>query len=188
MKEIEIKVLKINKDDIENKLISLGAKLVKNEIQTNIIFDSEDRILKSNYNGYLRVRITKCLLNNSTTKTITLKKNISKDGYRNNIEYETEITNENEACKIFQVLGYSILHKGTKSRKSFLLNGILFEIDTWDKDTYPEPYLEIEVKNEEKIEEALSLLEINKEYVSTKSIEELRKEYLNVNHKEKIDT
>lgn len=179
MKEIEIKVLKINKEEIENKLANLGAKIVKNEIQTNIIFDSDQRILKSKYNGYLRIRITKCLLNGTIKKTITLKKNISKDGYRNNIEHETEIANEDEVSEIFQSLGYSILHKGIKTRKSFQLNDILFEFDTWDKNTYPETYMEIEVNNEEKIEEALALLKINKKNVSTKSIEELRKEYIN---------
>ena len=46
MKEIEVKVLNIDKNKIELKLKNLGAELVKDEIQYNYIFDTEKRRLK----------------------------------------------------------------------------------------------------------------------------------------------
>jgi len=43
----------------------------------------------------------------------------------------------------------------------------LFEIDEWDKEIYPHPYLEIE--------EAIKLLNIDKQNITAKSIDELVK-------------
>lgn len=176
MKEKEVKVLDIDKKKIEKKLKEIGAELVKEEIQKNIIYDSKDRSLKTKYNGYLRIRITKDIIRDKIIKTLTLKKNISSGNTRNNIEYETEITNENDLEKIIAHLGYDNVHIGTKHRKSYKYNDILFEIDTWDKDTFPDTYMEIEVFDENQIEEAAKILNLDRSKITSKSIEELRKE------------
>ena len=76
MKEIEVKVLKIDKSEIISKLKELGAVKIKDEYQYNYVFDREDRFLKKEYNGYLRIRKT-VSQNNKEEIELTLKRNIS---------------------------------------------------------------------------------------------------------------
>jgi len=175
LREIEVKVLDINKEEIKDKLINIGAKLVKDEYQYNYIFDTEERYLKSNYNGYLRIR--KTISKEGKEKiNLTLKRNIPNKKIRENIENSIVIDNVEEGMKILEVLGYKLINKGTKHRKSYKYSKFLFEIDEWDKKTYPKPYLEIEVKKEKDLEEALEILNIDKEKTTNKSIEELRED------------
>jgi len=176
MREIEVKVLNIDKDEIENKLKNLGAVLLKDEEQTNIRFDTEDNFLKKTYYGYLRIRITKNLLNGNIKNTLTFKRSISRDKLRVNEETETEISNYEETIKILQFLGYTKKRPGYKHRKSYIYENIIFEIDTWDKDTYPKPYLEIEMSSENELERAIELLQLDRNQITTKSIDELRKD------------
>ncbi|MDW7668638.1 MAG: class IV adenylate cyclase [Bacillota bacterium] len=175
MNELEIKVLNIDKDKIESKLKKIGCNLVKDEYQYNYIFDSEERRLKKQYNGYLRIRKT---VNKDKSEKInlTLKRNIENSKFRKNIENNLSIDNVEEGIKILEALGYKLMHIGKKHRISYKYKDILFEIDTWDKETYPYSYLEIEVIKEEDIEKAVKLLDIDKKNITKKSIEELRDE------------
>ncbi len=176
MKEREVKVLNIDKDEIEKKLKGMGAILLKDEDQTNIRFDTEDNYLKKTYNGYLRLRITKNNLNEEIKNTLTFKRNISRDNLRINEETETEVSNWDETVKILQILGYNKKRPGYKHRKSYLYDNIVFEIDTWDEETYPKPYLEIEMTDEEDLERAIELLQLDREQITSKPIDELRKD------------
>lgn len=176
MKEIEVKVLNIDPEEIEGRLVKLNAEKIKNEHQVNLIFDTPGYRLHNDYKGYARIRIKRNLDNNTEKILLTVKKNISSDGARKNIEHEVEIDSSEEMEKILVDLGYELKHKGEKHRISYSYDDILFEIDTWDKDTYPEPYLELEVKDEKDIERAAELLELNMESITTKSIQQLRRE------------
>ena len=120
MKEREVKVLNIDKEEIERKLINLGAVLIKDEEQINIRFDTEDNFLKNIHKSYLRVRITKNLLNGEIKNTLTFKKSVSRDKIRVNEEIETEISNSDETIKILQLLGYYKKRPGFKHRRSYL--------------------------------------------------------------------
>ncbi len=175
MKEIEVKVLNIDKDEIEKKLIAVGAKLIKDEEQVNIRFDAEDRFLKNIYHGYLRIRITKNNITGEVVNTLTLKKNIARNEFRVNEEIETQISNVEETIKILEGLKYYKKKPGKKHRKSYIHEGILFEIDEWDKDIYPIPYLEIEVVNKSDLERAIEILNIDRKNITAKSIDELVK-------------
>nr|WP_312577322.1 class IV adenylate cyclase [Sedimentibacter sp.] len=176
MREREVKVLNIDKDEIERKLKEIGAVLLKDEEQTNIRFDTEDNFLKETYNGYLRIRTTNNLLNGKSKNTLTFKKSLSRDKMRINEETETEISNCMETIKILEFLGYNKKRPGYKHRRSYEYENIIFEIDTWDKDTYPKPYLEIEISSEEDLEKAIELLQLDREQITTKSIDELKKD------------
>lgn len=175
MREKEVKVLNIDKDEIENKLVNLGAVLIKDEEQINIRFDTEDCMLKKKLNGYLRIRITKDLIKGETKNTMTFKKSISREKLRINEETETEISDVEETIKIIEILGYNKKRPGYKHRRSYLYDNIIFEIDTWDKETYPKPYLEIEMSTEEELEKAIALLNLDRSQITSKSIGELRK-------------
>jgi adenylate cyclase class 2 len=176
MKEREVKVLNIDKEEIERKLIALGAKLIKDENQINYRFDTEDSFLKKTYNGYLRIRITKNLFNGETKNTLTFKRSLKRNTLRVNEETETLISDWKSTAKILELLGYKQKRPGYKHRRSYIYDNITFEIDTWDEETYSKPYLEIEMTSEEDLEKAIVLLDLDRSQVTTKPIDELSKE------------
>lgn len=175
-KEIEIKVLNIDLDAMERKLKELGAKLISKEYQKNIIFDSKDRYVERELNSYLRIRETKNLLTDETIISLTLKKNVGRDGARKNIEITTRIDDIGSMISILKDLKYEIMEEGYKERRSYLYEKIRFDLDKWDKKTYPFPYMEIEVEKEEDLNKAINLLNINRNNITTKSIMELKEE------------
>ncbi|NLK63637.1 MAG: class IV adenylate cyclase [Tissierellia bacterium] len=176
MKEREIKVLHIDKAEIEKKLIDMGAVLVKDENQINYRFDTDDYYLKKAHNGYLRIRITKNNLSGETKSTMTFKRSITRDSLRVNEEIDTDISDWESASKIIEILGYKRKRPGYKHRRSYMYDNILFEIDTWDEQTYGKPYLEIEVTSDEELEKAIILLNLDRSQITTKSIDELRRD------------
>lgn len=175
-KEIEVKVLDVNLKDIEKRLIDIGAKLVSKEYQINTLFDSQDKYIENNLNSYLRIRETKDLINEQTKINLTLKKNIGKKGVRENIEISSEIKNKRSIIEILKRLGYELTDEGYKDRISYIYENIRFDLDRWDGETYPYPYMEIEVEKKEDLEKAIKLLAINKNQISLKSIVELKEE------------
>lgn len=175
-KEIEVKILNVDLDEMEKRLVDIGAKLISKEYQINIIFDSKDNYIENNLNSYLRIRETKNLLTDEVKVNLTLKKNISKDGARENLEVTTEIDDKQSMIYILKDLKYEVIEEGYKNRISYIYENIRFDLDKWDKNTYPYPYMEIEVEKKEDLEKAENLLNIDKDNISTKSIMELKEE------------
>lgn len=178
-KEIEVKVVGIDKDILEERLRKVGAGLISYEEQKNIIIDTDSRFKELGIDGYLRIRETDNKLLNKFEREITLKENIGQDGVRENIEIESKLSDTESVLHILDKLGYKALKTGYKVRKSYIYDGIRFDLDTWDRDTYPEPYMEIEVSRLEDIEKAKKLLDIEDKNITTKSIVELRRDLEN---------
>ncbi len=176
VKELEVKILNVDLDEMERLIISLGGTMIAKEVQVNTLIDSTNNPIKSSINAYLRLRETRDVLNNKKNLTLTLKKIISTDGLRENIELNSEVHNKESILKIFQELGYDHIEEGYKERKSYSLHNARFDLDTWDENTYPHPYMEIEVESQEDLDKIIKLLNIPKENISTKSIMELKEE------------
>ncbi|MDR7870455.1 MAG: class IV adenylate cyclase [Tissierellaceae bacterium] len=175
-RELEVKVLGINLEEMEKKVRALGGILLSKEKQINTLIDSSERPIKSYIDAYLRIRETQDLLNNKEKTEFTLKKNIAKDGLRDNIELTAEIEDKDIMLEILVNLGFEKIEVGYKERKSYELLGARLDFDKWDKETYPFPYMEIEVKDSKHLAEIVKILEIPQENISLKSIVELRKE------------
>jgi adenylate cyclase, class 2 len=175
-KELEVKILNMDFDKLEKKILDLGGNLIAEENQINTLIDSNKKPIKSYSNSYLRIRETENILNKDKKIELTLKKNISTEGLRDNIEYTTEIKDRESMLKILNELGLDFNEIGYKKRKSYTLKGARFDFDTWDDRTYPYPYMEIEVDSRKRLNEITSLLEIPQENISFKSIVELKKE------------
>ncbi|TJX13796.1 CYTH domain-containing protein [Tissierella creatinini] len=175
VKELEIKVLNIDIDEIENKLKNLGARLISKELQINTLIDSSERPIKSYVDAYLRIRESKDLLNDVETTTFTMKKNLNNKVLRENAEYNTTIESKDILLQILKELGFDKVSIGHKERTSYELKGSKIDLDIWDKDTYPNPYMEIEVQDESELEKIIELLDLPRENISTKSIVELRR-------------
>lgn len=175
-RELEVKVLNIDLAEIESKLKKLGAEYLGKEFQTNTLIDTGENFIENELDAYMRIRETNFLSGGETTITLTMKKNINREGIRENLEINTDISDKNAMLEIFKSLGYSVKEEGTKERISYKLGNIRFDLDTWDSGTYPYPYMEIEVEKEEDLKEIMKKLDISKDKVSTKSIVELRRE------------
>src|SRR5690606_23027424 len=113
-KELEVKVLGIDKEKIEQKLKNIGAKLLSKEYQVNTLYDSEDKLIEKLGDGYLRIRETKDLITGEVEIYFTLKKNLSSKGVRENTEIETMITDKNALNSILEHLNLKVIHEGTK--------------------------------------------------------------------------
>ena len=77
-RELEVKVLGIDLDEMEKRIVSLGGKLIAKEKQTNTLIDSRDRPIKAYIDAYLRIRETKDLIGHEENIVFTLKKSIDK--------------------------------------------------------------------------------------------------------------
>lgn len=175
-KEIEVKVLNIDLDEVEKKLKDIGAKLIAEEYQINTVLDSKDEYIQKELDSYLRIRETKNSLTGEDNIKLTLKKNIGNGKTRQNIETTTEIEDKESMIAILKDLKYEVVEEGHKERISYIYDNIRFDLDKWDKETYPHPYMEIEVEEEEDLEKAINLLNIDRTHISTKSIVELKEE------------
>ncbi|MCR3954886.1 MAG: class IV adenylate cyclase [Gudongella sp.] len=174
VKELEVKVLDIDVDDIQKLILSKGGKLIGKEKQTNTLIDSTEKPIKSFMDAYLRIRENHNLLDDKRTVTLTLKKNLPNSSLRENEEYNVFVEDRDALLKILEKLGFDKAKIGHKDRTSYSFLEGRIDIDIWDVDTYPNPYMEIEVLREQDLEDILKELEIPKEKVSRLSIVELQ--------------
>lgn len=175
-KELEVKILGMDIDLMEEKIVNLKGELIANELQVNTLIDSTKSPIKDSVDAYLRIRETEDLINNKVNVVLTLKKNIKNKNLRENIELNSGIEDKETVLEIFKSLGFDKVEVGHKQRRSYRLNGARIDLDEWDKQTYPFPYMEIEVKDLKHLNEITSLLEIPQENISKKSIVQLQEE------------
>jgi len=145
MIEKEIKVLNIDKTTIETLLISKGCALCKDEIQENITYRGDSL-------GSIRLRKTTSSLTGNVSYELTRKTDIEKlDNEECVMQNEKSIDiSEQEFCtaqKLFNCIGLIQGIRGKKHRRSFHLNGFLYEIDKWVDEILPITYLEVETQN-----------------------------------------
>lgn len=174
MKEMETRIIDINVDDIRKKLKNIDGKKVKEENQTNNIFDFPDKRML-NKKGYARIRVVEDLLNNKFVYYMTTKKLVSQEKYKVMEEHEIEISNAEEGMEIFKSLGLELVESIKKYRESYKYKNSLIEIDINDKSFCPFPYIEIESSSEEEIKEIVSLLGYTMEDTTSETIYEILK-------------
>lgn len=168
-REIEVKVLGIVPKEIEEKLISLGAEKINREMQKNYTFVPQTGDFEK---GYLRIRES-IVDDKKAPIELTFKEVKNDEEVRINNEFTVHIDSVSMMTSILEKMGVKLKYKGEKERISYRYKGQRFDIDIWDKDTYPYPYMEIEFTNQSKIDEILDDLDIDKSRVTTKSISDL---------------
>ncbi|NLY20932.1 MAG: class IV adenylate cyclase [Tissierellia bacterium] len=178
--EREVKLLGIDLDELEQKLISNGAVLLTKEYQENILIDSTTHPVKNFSDSYMRIRVNKDLVKNTTKNIYTLKERVfTESGIRESVEHSILIEDVNGLLEILNKLGYDLVERGYKDRTSYILDNCRIDLDTWDKETYPYPYAEVEVQDKGSIEKLLKKLNIDERHISTKSIKQLKDELVN---------
>ncbi len=173
--EREVKILNLDMEKFEELLLSKGAKILSEEEQVNITINSTIHPI-DDFTGYMRIRIARDLINNTSYKEFTFKEQSLVKGVRVSKEHNVVIDNDEELIEILKLLGYDDFHYGKKHRKSYTYKNARIDLDTWDSKTYPYPYAEIEMEKEEDLEFFIEDLGINRENISYLSIKELRRE------------
>ncbi|MBD7910275.1 MULTISPECIES: CYTH domain-containing protein [Clostridium] len=175
MNELETRIIKIDVAHIRHILLESGAKKVKEENQTNDIYDFEDGRLLNN-KGYARIRTIDDLLNKREIYFMTTKKLLSQGRFKEMEENEVIVDNKIAAEGIYTSLGLVLKQSIKKYRESYELEDGLVEIDINDTTFCPFPYIEIETDSEEKLERIVKLLGYNMEDTTSKTIYELIEE------------
>ena len=167
MKEIEVKILEINVEEVERKLKKMGAEKVFEGEVISIYFDFSDKSLEKE-GKILRLR------QKGNKVILTYKELISQDEAKIMDEYELEVDDFSSMKKIFEGIGLSPLYEFKKKRITYELNQIHFEIDE-----YPgvPAFLEVEAPDLCTIDEIVSELGFSKEKVNSYSIKDVLEYY-----------
>ncbi len=152
MREIEAKILEVNRAKVEETLIGLGAKKIfDGDIQT-FFFDYKDgSIVKAK--DVLRLR------KEQNQVELTYKKVHVTQTAKVAEEYSVEISDFEVMKKILETLGLFVTESMEKHRVSYKLDQARFDIDCYygSYDFIPE-FLEIEAENTEPIHKYAALL------------------------------
>ncbi len=143
MKEIELKFLDIDKEEMAARLIALGAKKEFDSVAESIIFKGEGFDPGDQSKKYLRLRKvnSKCFL--------TYKGPREDHHMKIREEIEAEVGDFEEVRKILAKIGFKERSCYDKKRAHFSLGKVHFEIDEYEG--IP-PFLEIETDSVEMME------------------------------------
>jgi predicted adenylyl cyclase CyaB len=152
LKEVEVKILEVNRKNIEETLAELGAKKVFDGDIKTLFFDFNDgKIIKAK--DVLRLR------KEDDKIELTYKKVRFDKASKNAEEYSVEVSDLKMAQKILVNLGLETIEDTYKHRVSYKLDSARFDIDRYlgKYDFIPE-FLEIEAENANDIHKYAKLL------------------------------
>lgn len=167
MKEIEVKILEINIEEVEKKLKEMGAEKVFFGEVVSVYFDFPDKSLEKE-GKILRLR------QKEDKVILTYKELISQDEAKIMDEHELEVGDFGGVKRIFEGIGLFPLYQFNKHRTTYKLNNTNFEIDK-----YPgiPAFLEIEAPDLDTIYAIVSDLGFSKEKVNSYSVKEVLEYY-----------
>lgn len=138
LKEIEIKILAIDRNAVEERLMSLGAIKVFDAEIRSFYYDFPDNSIKLN-GCVLRLR------KEGEKAVLALKKNIESAEVKIREEHEIEVSDFNDMKYLMETLGLNVWLEMKKHRTSYEFKGVHFEIDAYhDTYDYIPQFLEIE--------------------------------------------
>ena len=152
MKEIEVKILEIDRKKVEETLISLGSKkILDSDIQT-ILFDFQDgRIIKAKDVLRLRKEEDKVELTYKKVHTTQIAKEAE--------EYSVEVSSMREMRIILGNLGLFETENMLKHRTSYKLDEVRFDIDHYlENYSFIPEFMEIEARKADLINKYAKLL------------------------------
>ncbi len=152
MREIEVKILEINRKKVEETLTDLGAKKILDSDLQTIFFDFKDgRIIKAK--DVLRLR------KDENKTELTYKKVQSTQKAKKAEEYSVEVSSIAETQRILESLGLCETENMLKHRISYKLDNVRFDIDRYlgAYNFIPE-FMEIEAENPDLIKKYSELL------------------------------
>jgi len=172
MTEIEVKILEINREEVEKKLLELGAKKT---------FEGELYALMFDFEGDPLIREKKTLrLRKEGEKVVfTYKDQTSDTEAKISHEVEVEVSDFEKMKEILEALGLKVVIKNRKTRTIYELNGTHFALDKYkdEWDSIPE-FLEIEAEDIATIDKYASELGFSKGDYKTWNMKGLVEHYI----------
>ncbi len=167
MEETEVKILDIDPEKVRKKLIDAGAKKIFKGSLIAKIFDFPDARLKKN-GGYIRLRKA------GDKVEMTFKEKIKSDRFKKRNEIETHIADHDAVKEMLLKLGMKEVKSYKKTRESYRLGNIQFDMDFYSEPVKFRPMIEVE-STEEGVQEGVRLLGYEMKDTVSKSIWSLLK-------------
>ena len=141
MEEHEVKILEVNRKEVEKKLIKLGAKKIFDGNLQTIFFDFNDKSILKN-KKLVRLR------SDGKKTVLCSKKPIEKNKTKIMEENEVEVSDINETKKILESIGLHPCLTMKKRRITYNLADTHFDFDSYIEDfSFIPEFLEIESSN-----------------------------------------
>lgn len=171
MKEIEVKILEIDRKKVEKKLIGLGAKKVFDGEIVSKHYDFPDHSIR-NKRDHLRLR------KEGQKNTLTFKKFVEDVQAKIQEELEVEVSDFERTDKILEALRLSPWWELRKHRISYRIDSTRFEFDKYqDRLEHIPEFLEIEAPSVEILYEWVEKLGYKRENCKNWDAEELAEYY-----------
>lgn len=142
-REIEVRFLEIDKADLVQRLLSLGAHDKGDDVLEEIIIYDKDLLWVG------EKRLVRLRTRNGKTM-LTYKHHIAQTA-EGTEEVEFEVSDPAKAEEFLTKLGFEPYRRQQKKRHSFTFGNATFDIDTWPQ---VPTYVEIEAGSEEELKEA----------------------------------
>ena len=123
MKEIEIKILEVDVDDLITRLLDFGARQVFDGQMNVKFYDFTDRRLKKE-KKFARLRQV------GDEVEFTVKQKISQDQAKIVNEYEVNVSDFAQMHTILTQMGLEVHRHYRKHRTSYIIERVRFELDT----------------------------------------------------------
>ena len=180
MRELEVKILEVNRDRVEEILANVGAKRVfDGEVET-MFFDFKNGAIAEAKN-LLRLRKEK-------HKTeLTYKRVLGNQEVKAAEEYTVEVSDLERMKKILEYLGLYVVEKTQKHRVSYSLDRLHFDIDKYKGEhAYIPEFLEIEAESVDLINKYANILGFKAKDCLPWSTKDLIKHYFSMNGKSEV--
>ena len=165
-KEIEERILEINKDEIIKKLESIGARKVGEWYQKRYVYDFKPK----RENEWIRLR--------DTGEEITLTyKNVEKNTVDGTKELEIKVDNFEDTNSMLEILGYRRKAYQENKRIRYILDDIEIDIDSWP--LIP-TYMEIEAKSIKDIKRVEKLLNVDETKITNLNCQDIYQSIYNI--------
>lgn len=186
MEEYEVKFLAIDPETIEQKVLALGGQKLFDRVYHRVVFDYPDMRLDK-AGAWIRVRDEGDQVTMSFKQRQGRKENANDDGM---LEEEVVVSNFETTCTILRHIGLTDKFFLENRRVRYVLDGVEVDVDYWPQ---LEPYLEIEGKNWDEVNETITKLGLDpaeKKIFSTTQVYQLAgindKEYRRITFKEML--
>jgi adenylate cyclase, class 2 len=162
-KEIEVRILDINVEEIKKKLVEIGAEKIAEKNQRRNIYS----VVSGKVNPWIRLR-------DEGDKVTLTYKHILNDEIDGTQESEIIVDDFEKTNLMLNKLGFFRKLYQENKRISYKLGNVEIEIDTWPR--IP-TYIEVEGKSKEEIEKVVKLLGFSMEQTTSINVKKVYLKY-----------
>lgn len=166
-KEIEVRILDIDKEKFIKNITTLGAEKKLESLQKRYVYDFNPALP----NKWIRLRT------NGQKTTLTIKEILDKRAVDGTNELEIVVSDFDKTNFILKELGYVHRNYQENYREMYYLNGVEISIDTWP--LIP-TYVELEAKDKKSIDSVLKLIDYEKDNLTTLDVTSIYSDIYNI--------